>query len=170
MVNSKKKGNRFEREVAKKLNEIFEGYIRGEFKRTPSSGAYLGGVNAEKNKDLSREAKRTLTSDLIVPENFKYAVEIKSYKDIDLYGLLTGNKSKIYDWIDEVEETVGNEFDGWIIISKRNRGKWIVIFEHTGEFRIVEKDLRFRYGIKVYCIMSFEDFFKYNELERFLKE
>ena len=52
-INSKKKGNRGEREAKDILNERFKGLA--VFSRTPMSGAYVGGANREKKDYLTAE-------------------------------------------------------------------------------------------------------------------
>ena len=79
MANSKKKGNRFERAVAK----FFTDWSGFNFGRTPQSGAY------HNNRDLG--------SDIICnDDNHKtkccISIECKSYNDIRFEHVLLGNK------------------------------------------------------------------------------
>lgn len=96
---SKAKGNSFERELSKTLNEI---YSTTEFARTPSSGAIMGRSNFGRNAGLADSVKTTLGSDLIVPEWFKFSVEAKSYKDSPNFSqIIKGDDSDLTQWIAE---------------------------------------------------------------------
>ena len=78
---SKTKGNKFENDTVKLLNEI---YNTEEFSRTPNSGAMMGRSNWGKNQGLAENVKRTLGADIIVPDDFKFAVECKHYKEVGI--------------------------------------------------------------------------------------
>lgn len=86
MANSKKKGNRFERAVAK----FFTDWSGFNFGRTPASGAY------HNNRDLG--------SDLICNDDKHknrccISIECKSYQDIKFEHVLLGNKRcKIFEF------------------------------------------------------------------------
>jgi Holliday junction resolvase len=81
-INSKQKGNRTERELAKILTEHFSELFDEEidFARVgASSGARV------KNTKLPSHATVVMTSDLIVPKGFRFSVECKATKEnIDL--------------------------------------------------------------------------------------
>ena len=78
-MNSKKKGNRFERVVSKWFTE-WTGF---NFGRTPSSGAY------HRNKDLASDV---MCNDERHAHRCKISIECKSYKDIKFEHLLLGTK------------------------------------------------------------------------------
>jgi len=106
-VNGCKKGKTFERDIAKRLKEEFD----DEFKRTPSSGALVGGQNKAKTANLRADAKEILTSDIISPEWFKFGIECKSYKEEPkFHHMLKGESKKFDEWIRQVEydcESIG---------------------------------------------------------------
>ena len=77
-LNSKSKGSRIEREIAKKLTERF----KKDFIRTPMSGAYYTLNPGQLTENLS--------GDIITPENFKYSIEIKGRKEITFHKVLNG--------------------------------------------------------------------------------
>lgn len=116
-INSKKKGNRGEQELVKMLCERFGD---GEFKRTPSSGAYTGGLNREKSENLPWEAKITLASDIITPSNFRFIIEHKFYESINFWDLLS-DKPQWTDWIDQAEGDAKFVKKEPLIIIKYNR-------------------------------------------------
>lgn len=80
MKNSKSKGNRFERMVAKWFTE----YSGFKFGRTPYSGAY------HQSKDLSSDV---LCTDERHAHRCKLSIECKFYKEIKFEHILLGNKS-----------------------------------------------------------------------------
>lgn len=96
---SKSKGNKFENDVVKILNKTFN---TEEFSRTPNSGAMMGRSNWGKKQGLSEDVKRTLGSDLITPEWFKFSVECKHYKDSPNYSqIIQGPDSTLDHWLAE---------------------------------------------------------------------
>ena len=96
---SKTKGNKFENDMVKLLNEV---YNTKEFSRTPNSGAIMGRTNWGKNQGLSENVKRTLGSDLIVPDDFKFAVECKHYADTPNYAqIIKGPDTTLDHWLAE---------------------------------------------------------------------
>lgn len=93
------KGDEFERLMASKLNEA---YNTEEFVRTPGSGAFVGLTNFGKKFGLAEDVKRTLASDLITPEWFKFSVECKWYKDKPNYAaIIKGSDTDLDGWLGE---------------------------------------------------------------------
>lgn len=76
-VNSKNKGNGFERKIANIFNERFK---TTAYKRNAFSGSIVGGSNREKNMDLSEEQKQSFSSDIVAPKESKFIFECKAYK------------------------------------------------------------------------------------------
>ena len=96
---SKNKGNKFERDIRDFLNET---YNTEEFSRTPNSGAIMGRTNWGKNQGLSEDVKRTLGSDIITAEDFRFAVECKHYGDKPNYAaIIKGPDSMLDHWLAE---------------------------------------------------------------------
>ena len=95
-VNSKQKGNTFERDVCAHFERIFG----GTFKRVPQSGAF-GTVNSAV---LNTHMKETLTGDIICPEGFRFSVECKSYKSIPWHHIVAGSCKQLDKWIGQSEK------------------------------------------------------------------
>lgn len=96
---SKNKGNKFENDIVKAFNELHE---TEEFRRTPNSGAMMGQSNAAKFAGLSESVRRTLSSDIITPEWFPFAIECKHYGDKPNYAaLIKENDSTLDHWLGE---------------------------------------------------------------------
>lgn len=96
---SKTKGNKFENEIVKVLNEACN---TEEFCSTPGSGARMGLTNWGKNFGLSDNVKRTLGSDIITPEYFKFSIECKNYKNNPNYAKIIKSSDTVLDgWLGE---------------------------------------------------------------------
>lgn len=117
MANSKKKGNRGENELAKMLCERFG---EGSFKRTPSSGAYTGGINREKAEYLPWEAKITLASDIITPSNFNFIIEHKFYQEVNFWNIFS-EKSQWLEWMEQAQHDAEFVNKEPMVIVKYNR-------------------------------------------------
>lgn len=86
-INSKKKGNKFERIVAK-LWSNWTGY---EFNRTPQSG----GLHWKNSENVVSDI---ICSDSIHSRRFQFSIEAKCHKDINFEHLLLNVKSKIREF------------------------------------------------------------------------
>lgn len=81
--NSKRKGNRKELEICKKLTNHF----KLNFNRVPNSGAF-GSTHK-----LSKNAQDVLMGDIICPPNFKFVIENKCGYDIDIINLFSNKNN-----------------------------------------------------------------------------
>lgn len=104
-VNSKKKGDSFEREVAKRLEE----HLGLPFRRTPLSGGFS-------NK------WKSCIGDIMCPDNFGFYIDCKSYRDFDLLGVLS-HKGSSYKMV----------MDNWERLEKdKGDRKSLLIVKKTG--------------------------------------
>jgi hypothetical protein len=128
-VNGKKKGDTYERIVAKDLSKRFNDV----FRRVPQSGAFMGGNNRFRNKDLRKDAQEILAGDLICPQWFPLIIECKNYKNTPkLQNLMTIGDKEFDEWVRQAKlesETSGKD---WVIIFKITsmRGKQFVALDH----------------------------------------
>lgn len=115
------KGGEFERLTAKFLNKVYE---TEEFTRTPGSGALMGMSNFAKRMGLSEEVRRTLGSDLIVPEWFPYSVECKWYKaDPNYSTIIKDNDSMLDLWLGEaVFDAINFDAIPMLVFKTNNQG------------------------------------------------
>jgi len=148
-INSKKKGNRVELELAKKLTERFG----QEFKRVPMSGAW---ATNNRQSDIREDAKEVLAGDIMCPKNFKFSVESKGRIDFNFWDLINNDTEhlEIDDWIAQAEadaKLVGKEP---LIYIKVNNRKPFVLFHSILLPSSIEKVLL--YGD--YRIMRFDYF------------
>lgn len=121
-INSKQKGNTNEREFAKILNDRFG---ENKFRRTPMSGAFVGGMNRGTGAFLTEEQKQAFASDIITPTNFKFILEHKAYAEMGFWDLFN-ESSPINEWIKQVEGDAEFVHKKPLIIAKFNNKKRIV--------------------------------------------
>lgn len=99
-TSSKDKGNAWELEVAKFLEENFE----GKFSRVPRSGAMFGGENAENAEGERSDVVEILSGDIITPKEFPFTIEAKHYDDFKFSHLLQGENKLLDGWICDVQK------------------------------------------------------------------
>lgn len=115
-VNSRRKGSNFQRDIAKKLNEIFG---TKDFCPTPGSGAFAT------THDLPEHLQ--IYGDLITPKNFRFVIECKcGYDDIRITDLFKFNKG-IWEFIDQVKRDSGKANKEWMVIFKQKRSDILMI-------------------------------------------
>jgi len=91
--NSRTKGNTFERQIAKLLNDRFQ---TTEFSRSPGSGAFATTHNLPDHLKIY--------GDLITPQKFKYCIECKKgYNNLNLYSLYN-YRSEFWKFIEQCEK------------------------------------------------------------------
>jgi hypothetical protein len=104
---SKNKGNKFENDIVKAFNQLHK---TEEFRRTPNSGAMMGRSNAMKFAGLSESVQRTLSSDIITPDWFPFAIECKHYGDKPNYAaLIKENDTTLDRWLGEAIFDAANQ-------------------------------------------------------------
>ena len=122
-INSKKKGNRAELELAKLLTKRFE----VPFARVGvSSGARV------KNTKLPDNAIGVMTGDLMVPEDFKFSVECKAENgSIDFL-----DESSLFDkWLRQTTDDAQSIGKIPMLCWKQHRKGWIVAVPARSAFK-----------------------------------
>ena len=152
MSNSKKKGNRGENQLVHILEEAFG---EGQFKRTPSSGAYTGGKNREGAENLPWEAKITLASDIITPSNFNFVIEHKFYAEANFWDLFS-DKSNWNEWIEQVEGDAKFVNKVPLLIIKYNRHKRIALIPYDF-LETADRVLANNFIWKSYSVIELDD-------------
>jgi hypothetical protein len=126
VTNSKKKGNRWELDVAHLFTENFE----GEFRRVPQSGAFFGGANRKRAEGVRADAQEILSGDIITPENFEFSIECKSYKDLEFHQMYLGKCASLDRWIEQGEEDASFSKKKMLLIIKISRkGTFVCVDE-----------------------------------------
>ena len=124
---SKNKGSSFERDVAKRLTDLF-----GEsFIRVTNSGAYIGGKNTARKDNLSEAQIRHSKGDIVPGPSFgRMNAEAKSYADFPFHQLFTGSCKQLDGWIEQMLE-VADKGDFNILFMKFNRKGTYVVVPHN---------------------------------------
>lgn len=149
-INSRAKGNNFERALAKKLNSRFN---TKEFCRTPGSGAF--GTTHTLPEHLK------VHGDLITPESFKFVIEAKKGYDIKLEDVWKP-KSDLYSFIDQAKKDAKSSGREWLLVYKKDRQQEIVITdtEHPTKEQLRIHEKYFVYLLKDFLSLPDEHFFE----------
>jgi hypothetical protein len=121
-MNSKNKGNTYERKMANLLSDRFKLLLNEDkgFRRNPDSGSYFGGSN--KRKLETHNLDYAVFGDIIVPKLFKFAIECKHYKTAPTFKSIVCQKVTQWDeWIDQaVQDAISAQKEPMIIIKYNN--------------------------------------------------
>lgn len=101
-MNSKNKGNTYERKVSNLLSGRFKSLLNEDkgFRRNPDSGSYFGGSNSTKLQ--THNLDYAVFGDIICPKHFKFTIECKHYKSPPTFNSLINQKITAWDeWIDQ---------------------------------------------------------------------
>ena len=143
-VNSRNKGNTFERKIAKLLNEHLN---TKEFSRSPGSGAYATTHN------LPEYLK--IYGDLITPKNFRFCIECKKgYNKENIYSLLDYS-SDLWGFVEQCEKDSEKSLKLPLILYQQDR-KDILAITRADVFPAALNRIRI-YKEKDYEIFRFKD-------------
>ena len=120
-VNSKNKGNTFERKVAKTLSERFKVRtgIDNSFRRNIDSGSFFGGKN--KARTESYDLEKATMGDLVCPSSFKFSIECKHYKDAPSFLSILKQDNKTLDkWLEQAQQDAENADKHALVVAKFN--------------------------------------------------
>ena len=141
-INSRTKGNAFERKVAGMFNDRLG---TKEFARSPGSGAFAT------THTLPEYLK--IYGDLITPENFRYCIECKKgYNKIQIYNLLN-EKSEIWEFIKQCEKNSISSGKEPLLIFQQDRKPILAILNTN-----IDVNIQKRIEINNYKIYLFEEF------------
>lgn len=143
-INSKKKGNGFERIISNKLSERFENHtnLKQSFRRNVDSGSFFGGSN------ISRCGTHDLSSatfgDIVTPDNFKFVIECKFYANpLSLKNIMKQSDPKIDSWIKQVSQDSDVCGLSPVIIVKYNNHPVYVISKDKSDCFVTYKEWGF---------------------------
>lgn len=147
-INSKDKGNRFERKICKVLNEKFQ---TTEFARSPGSGAFATTHNLPEHLKVH--------GDILTPKNFRFVIECKSGYNKESLSSVFNEKSQLRKFIIQAKRDSEAEKKSFMLIVGQNNQKPIII---TNTFVIVDIKpyLNIMIDSEVYKMMLLEDFLK----------
>tara|TARA_R110000796_G_scaffold134271_2_gene249984 strand:+ start:660 stop:1178 length:519 start_codon:yes stop_codon:yes gene_type:complete len=146
--NSRTKGNTFERQVAKLLNDRFN---TTEFSRSPGSGAFAS------THTLPDHLK--IYGDLITPQKFKFCIECKKgYNNQNLYSLYNYS-SEIWKFIAQSEKDSTKCGLIPMVIFKQDRQPALAIIPQSVA---VTEDIKYIeiHNTKIYRVYLFEELIK----------
>lgn len=158
MVNSKQKGNRFERTIVKRFNDEFSEYFGEGFTRNIDSGSFFGKNNKDKEnrKIMSEDYKSLHVGDIVTPLSFPFVVECKNYgldSAPNMYTLLKSDDAVLVEWLTQAKGDAEFCNKEYIIIFNITRRACYVCVDYE---TFVRK-----------CIKSFDDmpekFIKYHD-------
>jgi hypothetical protein len=133
-INSKQKGNGFERKIATILSDRFAEWTgkTASFRRNADSGSFFGGSNQTRTE--SHDLSKAEFGDIISPLDFKYSLECKFYKTPPSFSMILQQDCKMFDeWIKKVEQDAANADRLPCIIMKFNKvQETVMVRELTG--------------------------------------
>ena len=150
-IDGKAKGNRTELNLCKLLTAHF----KEEFSKAPGSGSRWSQVNY-----LPEHAKKTLTGDVCVPENFRWVIESKGgyEKDIDLNGVCDGEISRLESFIEQSLRDAGYCGRKPLICWKRNRKQWLGMIRKADLSPFKEDIFNYRVHYREWLILPLQEF------------
>ena len=147
-INSRTKGNTFERQIAKLLNNRFN---TTEFSRTPGSGAF---ATTHTLPDYLK-----IYGDLITPIKFKYCIECKKgYNKENLYSLYNYS-SDTWKFIDQCQKDSDKCDKIPMVIFKQDRHPTLAIVPSNIPYQATNFIEIYKEG-KVYRVYLFDDLLK----------
>ena len=126
---NKAKGSSWERDVCKMLSNI----TGKNFQRVPNSGAFVGGMNAHRLKQMSEYQTLIFRGDIIPHEDYKaLVIECKAYKEFQFHNL-TSNVKMLDKWIGQLYVDIDAAEDATliplVIFKINNKGAFVVSLE-----------------------------------------
>lgn len=179
-IKGKLKGNKKEKEVSKKLSLWITKNERDDiFYKSQSSGARYTIRKKLSNKETYNQ-DGDITSTHPIGDLFikKIRIEVKHYKNIDLWSLLTHTKEKnIYNWFSEYLKVSEENNKSLILIIVQNYKPELFVCNKKLAVYLKEKcnlvyNLKFKTEDEFGYIYLFEDFLKldYNLFNNFLND
>lgn len=133
MTNGKRKGSNYEREISKKLSLwLSDGIDDDIFWRSQNSGGRHT-IRYKKNKTLEGQSGDIASTRSGISEDFLkvFSIEIKFYKDINLWGLITGNNGGLLDFWKQSYKQAKRVNKISILIAKENYKPTLFISTRT---------------------------------------
>jgi hypothetical protein len=152
-VNSKNKGNTFERKIANILSDRFKEHtgIAKSFRRDVTSGSFFGATNQKRLE--THDAETATFGDIMAPATFKFSIECKHYKDAPSFLSILKQDNKTLDkWLGQAEQDADNAGKQALVIAK---------FNNVPEMAFVKRDVWDRSAdlyYKGFAIVLFDHF------------
>lgn len=120
-INSKNKGNTYERKISNLLSKRFEEFtgIKKAFRRNADSGSFWGASNMKRVDEY--DTSKATFGDIITPDHFKYSIECKHYKEPPKMGSILNQNVADWDkWIKQATQDSENSKKDILLIVKYN--------------------------------------------------
>lgn len=161
-MNSKNKGNTFERKIANLLSKTFEHVLNEEkgFRRNADSGSYFGGSNSQRTR--THNLDYAVFGDIICPKDFKYTIECKHYKTAPSFQSILNSDVPQWDkWIKQAESDSNSSGKSPLIIVKYNN---VVDFVMIKDKQIIQESFTYKH----YFIYKLDEILKLDSSMFFL--
>lgn len=129
-VQSKSKGNTFERKISIHFSERFANHvgIESSFRRNLDSGSFFGATNQKRIKTHDTDSAQF--GDIITPTAFKYGIECKAYKTAPAFASIIKQEYKLFDtWLSQAKQDAKNAGKMMLLIVKFNNVPEFVVIE-----------------------------------------
>lgn len=153
-INSKQKGNKFERDIANMLSSRFADHTGKpqSFRRNTDSGSFFGGSN--KVRKETHDTDFATYGDLICPRAFMFSIECKNYKDAPtLNSVLTSHITQWDEWIAQAKQDAEGCDKEFMLIIKYNRTEVFCIIDKKYQPQLVD-NIKLCYGCYVGVTLS----------------
>lgn len=131
-MNSKQKGNSFERKISNLLSDRFQEAtgLEKAFRRNADSGSFFGRTNQSRIETHGTEHAQF--GDIIAPDNFRFTVECKHYKEPpSLNAIIKQDWKQLDEWLEQAQQDGKNAGKDWMVIIKYNRIDEFVVLPET---------------------------------------
>lgn len=121
-INSKQKGNKFERDIANLLSTRFEAHTGKpqSFRRNVDSGSFWGGKNIVRKE--THDTDYAIYGDLVCPREFNFSIECKNYKEPPSFNSILKQSVTLWDeWLGQAMQDSSACGKDYMIIVKYNR-------------------------------------------------
>lgn len=150
-INSKRKGNRNELDLAK----IFTKRFKKGFSRSVGSGNRWS-----QTAFLPKHAQKVFSSDLVVPLNFKFSLESKGgYDGIDLNSVFLRGNSDLDKFLTQAYKDAKKCEKKPLLAWKRSRKPWLV-FVLSKDLEEVSFDFKYKLIYNKWTALALEEFLK----------
>lgn len=153
-INSKQKGNKFERDIANMLSSRFAAYTGKpqSFRRNTDSGSFFGGSNFKRKE--THDTDYATYGDLICPRTFLFSVECKNYKDAPiLNAILNGQVTQWDTWLKQAKQDAEGCNKDYILIIKYNRTETFCFIDEKFKNHLVN-DIKLYYSCSIGVTLS----------------
>lgn len=150
-INSRTKGNTFERKVCEILNERFN---TTDFCRSPGSGAFATTHKLPEHMQVR--------GDLITPKDFAWTIECKKGYNKESVASIFNPNSEIRSFITQAESDAEKANKNFMIVFKQDNQNTIVIIKWIENIILNNDHVMFTINEKAYFMFRFEEFLKLN--------